>query len=385
MSRTDAPLVALDEYLNHQITDTFAAVLQTDRSWTEKVCLSIGAKDGSVQIGFGLGKYINRNVMDAYAGVSRGVEQFTVRGSRMLAPNPDEYSIGPIHYEIVEPLKKVRVRLEKNEEQPIAFDVLLECTDLPPFLETHEFRRQFGGYRVDNDLVRYHQVGVPTGWMEVEGERIEINPDTFYCTRDHSWGVRYGVGDEPQDIMPGIDSSLFPMNFLWSPMRMVKADGSVYGIHHFYLNIAVPGVPTIVQGGIENADGTRDEFANIEPKLAYDPVNRRLKGGELLLTLQNGEQRTLGIEVVSETGFHLGTGLYFGLDGKHHGQWRGELHIEGDHFSDCSELETAKRVHQIRDCLIKVTDGDAVGYANYQSVVNGEWQELGLSGADSFI
>lgn len=385
MARTDAPLVAMDEYLNHQITDTFAAVSQSDRSWTEKVCLSVGAHDGSVQIGFGLGKYLNRNVMDAYAGISRGREQFTVRGSRMLAPNPDEYSIGPIHYEIVEPLKAVRLRLEANDIQAIAFDVTIRCEDLPPFLETHEFRRQIGGYRVDNDLVRYHQCGVASGWLEIDGERTEITPEKFYATRDHSWGVRYGVGDEPQDIMPGIDSSQFPMNFLWSPMRMQRPDGSVYGIHHFYLRIPIPGVPEVVQGGIEKLDGSRDDFTHIEPALRYNPVNRRLEGGHLKVRTHSGEERTLGIEVVSDTGFHLGTGLYFGLDGKHHGQWRGELHLEGEHIEDCTELETAKRIHQIRDCIIRVTDGDAVGYANYQTVVNGEWPELGLDATSSFI
>jgi hypothetical protein len=385
MARTDGVLVPMDEYLNHQITDTFASVQQSDRSWTEKVCLSVGAHDGSIQIGFGLGKYLNRNVMDAYAGVSRGVEQITVRASRMLLPSPDDYNIGPIHYEIVEPLKKVRIRLEENELQPISFDILIHCDDLPPFLETHEFRRQFGGYRIDNDLVRYHQSGVASGWISVDGKRHEVSPDKFYATRDHSWGVRYGVGDEPQDIMPGIDSNLFPMNFLWSPMRMVKPDGSVYGIHHFYLKIAVPGVPEICLGGIEHPDGQREEITHIEPALSYDPINRRLQGGSLQLTLKSGEQRTISIEVVGNTGFHLGAGLYFGLYGKHHGQWRGELHLEGDRFEDCSELETAKRIHQIRDCLIKITEGDAVGYANYQTVVNGEWPELSLSGESSFI
>jgi len=383
--RSDAPLVPLDEYLNHQITDTFAAVLQADRSWTEKVCLSIGAHDGSIQIGFGLGKYINRSVMDAYAGVSRGVEQFTVRASRRLALDMDQYRVGPIHYEIVEPLKKIRVRLEKNEIQPIAFDVVLECVDLPPFLEAHEFRRQLGGFRLENDLVRYHQTGVPSGWIEVNGERTVVTPDRFYCSRDHSWGLRYGVGVEPQDIMPGIDSSLFPIHFLWSPMRMVRRDGSIYGIHHFYLNIAIPGVPQIVQGGIEYPDGTREAFSRIEPHLRYHPRNRRLLGGTLLLTLDSGKQHHLNIEVVSETGFHLGAGLYFGFDGKHHGQWRGELEVEGEYLADCSEPDTARRLHQLRDCIVKVTDADAVGYANYQTMINGQWDDLGLDAQHSFM
>ena len=69
------PLIPADENLTHQVVDTFASVGTSDPSWTEKVCAMAMANDGSLQIGFGLGKYTNRNVMDAYAAVSRGVEQ----------------------------------------------------------------------------------------------------------------------------------------------------------------------------------------------------------------------------------------------------------------------------------------------------------------------
>src|SRR5829696_7869426 len=84
MTNPIGPLTAADEGFCHQIVDTFAVVGSTDPSWTEKVCASAMARDGSLQLGFGLGKYNNRNVMDAYAGVSRGVEQITVRSSRRL-------------------------------------------------------------------------------------------------------------------------------------------------------------------------------------------------------------------------------------------------------------------------------------------------------------
>ena len=59
--------------------------------------------------------------------------------------------------------------------------------------------------------------------------------------------------------------------------------------------------------------------------------------------------------------------------------------MDSDYFADCSYVETARRVHQIRDCIIRITDGDAVGYSNYQTVVNGEWPELGLAADNSFI
>ncbi|MBW2665614.1 MAG: hypothetical protein JRE13_04920, partial [Deltaproteobacteria bacterium] len=134
-------LLPADESFNHQVTDTFASVGTSDPSWTEKVCAMAMARDGSLQIGFGLGKYTNRNVMDGYAALSRGREQLTVRASRSLASDPGRTVIGPIHYEVVDPMKRVRFRLEKNDSQPIAFDWLFEAV-VPPFIEERTHLRQ---------------------------------------------------------------------------------------------------------------------------------------------------------------------------------------------------------------------------------------------------
>ncbi|HZM39011.1 MAG TPA: hypothetical protein VFB94_07845, partial [Acidimicrobiales bacterium] len=112
---TLGPLVAADETLHHQITDTFATVGQSDRSWTEKVCAMAASADGSVQLAFGLGRYPNRGVVDGYAGVSRGTEQWTVRASRRLASDVEGTTVGPIRYEVVEPLRVVRFSLEPND------------------------------------------------------------------------------------------------------------------------------------------------------------------------------------------------------------------------------------------------------------------------------
>jgi len=56
------------------VAETSACVATTDPSWTEKVCAKAMANDGSLQIGFGLGKYTNRNIMDGYAALSLGDE-----------------------------------------------------------------------------------------------------------------------------------------------------------------------------------------------------------------------------------------------------------------------------------------------------------------------
>ena len=128
------PLLGADEGLNHQIVDTFATLSQTDMAWTEKIWASIAKTDGSLQVDFGLRKYQNRGIIDGFGGVSRGKEQWTVRGSRELASAPEESAIGPIHLEIVEPLKQIRFRLEPNDVQPISFDIVLSAVT-PPFFE----------------------------------------------------------------------------------------------------------------------------------------------------------------------------------------------------------------------------------------------------------
>ena len=149
MTNPIGPLVPADEGLCHQITDTFAVVGTSDLSWTEKICAMAAATDGSLQLGFGLGKYPNRNVMDGYAGISRGVEQRTVRASRRLATSPEATAAGPIRYEVVEPLRVVRFVLEANDAQPVAFDWTFESI-VPPALEDRTHMRQ--GFRVGSEM-----------------------------------------------------------------------------------------------------------------------------------------------------------------------------------------------------------------------------------------
>ena len=103
--------------------------------------------------------------------------------------------------------------------------------------------------------------------------------------------------------------------------------------------------------------------------------------------MADGSTRTLAVEVMDDTGFHLGGGLYFGFDGHHHGEWRGALHVDGDRIDDCTTLENARRLHQIRDTVVRISDpaGGGVGWGNWQPMATGHLPELGLTRETSFI
>ena len=130
LSTNYGALVPEDELLTHQIVDTFATVSQSDPSWTEKIWTIAHARDNSLQVVLGIGKYTNRGVFDGAAGVCRGTEQWTVRGGRRLSSDPGGTDVGPIHYRVVEPLRAIRISLDASEHAPIAFDV--ECGAASP-------------------------------------------------------------------------------------------------------------------------------------------------------------------------------------------------------------------------------------------------------------
>ncbi len=382
MAGSIGPLLAADEFFNHQIVDTHASVLHSDYSWTEKVCGMACARDGSLSVNFGFGKYVNRNVVDGYGGASRGVAQWTVRASRALSAGPDSIDVGPLRYEVVEALRKVRVALEPNEVQPLAFDLLLEGS-VPCVVEEREDRRTLTGYRRSADQIRYHQTGlVARGWVELEGRRLEVTPGNWIMTRDHSWGLRPSIGAPLPDLQPEpMDANPPCVLAVWNPLLFTRPGGGTYAFHQYYLLYAGEGWRhEKVQGGFEFPDGRREPVQRIEPRLRFDPRNKRLLGGEFGLVMADGRQRVLTARTLGETGFHLGAGLYHGFDGKYHGQWRGPLLVEGEHFADCSTPEAAARLNQFRDCLIEVHDAEtgAVGVGNCQTWVQGRWPSLGL-------
>ncbi|HXW38513.1 MAG TPA: hypothetical protein VEJ44_02370, partial [Acidimicrobiales bacterium] len=227
----DGPLVVADEGFDHQIVETHAHVGEADRSWTEKVCAMAAARDGSLQVGFGVGKYVNRNVFDGYGGISRGASAWVVRASRRLSDDAGTLAVGPLRYEVVEPYRRIRFSCEASEAAPISFDWTFEAV-VPPLLEQRDRMFSRRGYRRDIDVLRYHQVGVATGWVELEGRRTEIAPESWFSTRDHSWGVRQDVGLPPVDLedgglVPGVN-----FRFSWCPMLLERDDGSRYAIHH---------------------------------------------------------------------------------------------------------------------------------------------------------
>lgn len=380
-------ITALDEVLNHQIVDTFSTVSTSEQSWTEKIWSAIVRKDGTMGIDFGLGRYHNRGVLDGWAAVSRGSEQWTVRANRELRDDPSITQVGPLTYEIIEPLKKVRYALAKNDAQPISYDVIFTA-EMPPFFEDRHKQRERDGFRVGSDVVRYHQIGVPSGWVEIEGERFEIKPEEWTEYRDHSWGTRLDVGAHNADVRPSSDFGDVKFGegefvLIWSPFMLEAPNGERTSYHFYYMS--KQGHIFYSSGYRNLPDGTQEKVARVRPEMKFDDKTRRLLGGTVHFDMLQGGTHSVEVEVVGTSGVHLGPGLYLGFDGRKHGSWHGPLTIEGEYFGDTMDVETLQRIRQLRDCPIKVTEGDAVGYGIMETIIHGAHPDMGLSAANSLV
>ncbi len=369
------PLLGADEGLNHQIVDTFATLSQTDMAWTEKIWVSIARTDGSLQVDFGLGKYQNRGIIDGFGGVSRGKEQWTVRGSRELASAPEHMGVGPVRMEIVEPLKQMRFVVEPNDVQSISFDIVLSAVT-PPFFEERNLVRNRRTGRIDVDVIRYHQGGWASGTVTVDGETHEVSPDEWFGFRDHSWGVRQAIGEPLTDLIPSPELPAgIRGGMKWSPSFFRRPDGTYYETAIF----VVEGAWEYSSAYINDADGSQALVRCVQPRITYDTRTRFVKGGEFVLTMESGEERVIEVEALGDSGFFLKTGGYGAWEGHKHGSWKGQLHVDGEYIADCWSDENLAKLGQFRDTPIRVREGDAVGYGIMESLIGGVWPELGLT------
>lgn len=156
-------LTPYDDLPYHQLSTTFDHAGTGDPRFFDRFWFVAYDRDGEACLATGLGVYKNTNVCDAFASVVTGGVQHNVRFSRALRPDFD-LAVGPLRYEILEGLRRVRLALDKNGfhkhdhdggalDIDIAFDLTFEAS-VPAFEEDHHFRRS--ARVVQEDYTRYY-------------------------------------------------------------------------------------------------------------------------------------------------------------------------------------------------------------------------------------
>ena len=333
-------LTAADEYLCHQTVQTFDEVASTDRNWTEKTYIVAYDDTGSVMITVGLGKYTNRNVMDAFAGVATPGVQYNVRASRELRPDWDKTVVGPIEWHIVDPPKKNRVVLRDND-YGVSYDISFESEYLP--IVGAPGRRRINGI-TDNHTIRYFQPGTAQGRVTVEGKTYTLSPDRSWAYKDRSWGVRTMTGVPREGAFHLNEESARPETGL----APVGAHGP--GLLHGYLNLsfqtfaisclftqgpdgkAIPSATGAGEGFVIFPDESgRPPVAILRADLDFEfwPGTRRGKALTGVFHLEDGTSKRVTCTWKDLVWYFRGGG-YFGFRGWWQGRYMGPYAIAGE-------------------------------------------------------
>ncbi|WP_240344681.1 hypothetical protein [Novosphingobium sp. THN1] len=169
-----------DDFPLHQTPEPIAYA-GTDRNFYDRYFFNGYAPDGSGFFALALGIYPHLNVADAHFSCIRGGVQYNLHASRELNMERFDLAVGPVSIEIVEPLKVLRVRVRG---EGLAAELTFTGRAFP--IEEPRFVHRIGP-RTFMDYTRLTQNGHYTGWIEVDGERIDLAAGT--CgTRDRSWG-----------------------------------------------------------------------------------------------------------------------------------------------------------------------------------------------------
>ena len=143
-----------------------------------------------------------------------------VRASRELRPEIDVFRVGPFSYDVVEPLRAIRYRLDDNQ-YGLSYDITVEGYSPP--VEEDPAQLQVSRGRVKEHIKRMVQSVRPTGWIKAEGRTFRLDRDGWVGERDRSWGVRLAGADF---IETGVQAPELPAGMLFNFALMQFESGA---------------------------------------------------------------------------------------------------------------------------------------------------------------
>lgn len=368
-------LSAFDDYPFHQAPTPFATAATSDAHFNDGYFCAFYAPDWYFFTGLRL--HPNVNVVDGWASVAHADRQTVVRASRALHPRYGDLDVGPVRYELVEPMKRWRLVAAENASG-LEFDVTLEA-QAPPVVEDRYQHFKFGA--VVNDLIRYTQVCRATGHARVGGQRLRI--DAWHAMRDHSWGVRSSMA-VPTGIKgierEGGDEHRRALR-LWVPFEVEDHCG------FFNTHETSSGRPLDFEGRLDYADGRSVRLLAVRHELDYLAGTRRPLGGRIELDGEDGLTRRYTLRLAG-TPADVQAGGYYGgwRDGLSAGVYRGAEVVEIDSYdvapgsaaSGPPHVPAAKRLGPTEYPMALTGPDGATGMAHFEHTLSGPYPRYGF-------
>ncbi|MEX3646297.1 hypothetical protein [Mycolicibacterium porcinum] len=313
----------MDEFPVHQVPQPIAWPGSSDRNFYDRSYFNAHDRTGDIFVITGLGYYPNLGVKDAYFLVSRrdsgkfggsADTQTAVHLSDAIDQDRLNQHVGGYRVEVTEPLKKIRIVLEETEgiAADLSWNGLFDVVQEQPHL-----MRQ--GNRVTLDAQRFAQLGSWSGYLEIDGQRIKVDPDTWIGSRDRSWGIR-PVGEAEPAGRPA-DPPFEGMWWLYVPMAF--DDFSIV----FIIQEDPSGFRSLNDCSRVFKDGRVEQLGWPRVKIHYRSGTRIPTGATIDATAPDGTPVRFDVESKLPVPIHVGGGYGGDVDWIH-GVWKGEKFTE---------------------------------------------------------
>lgn len=362
----------LDDFPVHQTPEPLAHPATSDRNVYDRTWFNGYAEDGSYYFGIGMAVYPHRGILDcAFSIVKPNSLQYCFFGSRRAPAERTEMQVGPFRIEIIEPMKRTRVVLEKNSTG-------LSC-DLTFSARTASIQEKrqtlWSAARRVMDATRFDQFGRWSGWVHSPDGEIAVNDRICRGTKDRSWGVR-NVGERETGGAPSMPGGAF---FLWAPLFW--EDHITHGIFFdgtkgealVREGIVAPLYATEAEvPGVE--DGRDQRMATARHRVKYVSGTRLARSAEIDLVDLEGGVRTIALEPILK--FQM-KGLGYGHAAWAQGMWKGELEVGGESF-DPRELNPLAPENVHVQQVVRASDGTRKGIGVLEQVCFGPYAPAGF-------
>ena len=273
-----AKFTALDERFAHQIPEPFPNVLHFHPDWRESLFFIMHQREkpGDVLI-LTLAHFPSRQEIDSLQLGRVGAAPIMARHLRKVDGDQDDFRVGPITIDVVEPLKKIRLVAVASDATPVSFDISFTARTQPYQLRRGTMKAK---YEIVWDQSHMFQSGTYNGSYTHNGKTYEV--ENWWGQRDHSWGVR--------------SHARCPL-WMWMPIQLEEGMLSVW--HWEYPN----GARVYTDGCFAPADGSEPipvidfqhdlQWQNASGQaVSYEKFGDDVAGlaGTVVFTLQGGRK-----------------------------------------------------------------------------------------------
>lgn len=328
-----------DDYLIHQGFTTIDHVEDNDVHFTDRFYFNCHARDGSALLTTGYGVFPNTQTAGGYCklALADGRHWDLTSHRRLIGERWDTHA-GPMHWSVLEPRRRWRLRLEPNDSG-VEWDI--EYTARAPIWELKPiFGRKNGRVIVNQNHIQ--QSATYDGWVNVDGETITIKG--FYGSRDRTWGIRNHAEIDMWIWYAAQFDDRAIAAWVWE-----RADGSVL----------------YVDGGFCHTDGTISKrFTQMEHDVTFDGDWKRPLSATVVFTDEDGKRHE-----VTATSTFPNVNAYYGRNLK-----RGDPSFEWQHWNedDSEALRQVEALAPASDQVMRYELDGMTGYGIFELWVAGD-------------